>query len=52
MDEYIAGLEKVIEQKLKLYNDIKNKVEKYKKHIKEEDVLRKKLNPKFFMDDN
>ena len=52
MDEYIAGLEKVINQKLKLYTDIKNKVEKYKKHIKEEDVLRKKLNPKFFMDDN
>ena len=52
MDEYIAGLDKIIEQKLKLYNNIRGKVEKYKKHIKEEDVLRQKLNPKFFMDDS
>ena len=52
MDEYIAGLDKIIEQKLKLYNNIKGKVNKYKKHIKEEDILRQKLNPKFFMDDN
>ena len=52
MDEYIAGLDKIIEQKLKLYNNMKGKVDKYKKHIKEEDILRKKLNPKFFMDDS
>ena len=52
MDEYIAGLDKIIEQKLKLYNNIRGKVEKYKKHIKEEDVLRQQLNPKFFMDDS
>ena len=52
MDEYIAGLDKIIEQKLKLYNIMKGKVDKYKKHIKEEDVLRQKLNPKFFMDDS
>ena len=52
MDEYIAGLDKIIEQKLKLYNNMKGKVEKYKNHIKEEDVLRQKLNPKFFMDDS
>ena len=52
MDEYIAGLDKIIEQKLKLYNNMKGKVEKYKKHIKEEDILRQKLNPKFFMDDS
>ena len=52
MDEYIAGLDKIIEQKLKLYDNIRSKVEKYKKHIKEEDVLRQKLNPKFFMDDS
>ena len=51
MDEYIAGLDKIIEQKLKLYNNMRGKVDKYKKHIKEEDILRKKLNPKFFMDD-
>ena len=52
MDEYIAGLDKIIEQKLKLYNNMKGKVEKYKNHIKEEDILRQKLNPKFFMDDS
>ena len=52
MDEYIAGLDKIIEQKLKLYNNMRGKVEKYKKHIKEEDVLRQKLDPKFFMDDS
>ena len=51
MDEYIAGLDKIIEQKLKLYNNMRGKVDKYKKHIKEEDVLRQKLNPKFFMDE-
>jgi kinesin family protein 2/24 len=52
MDEYIAGLDKIIEQKLKLYTNMRGKVEKYKQHIKEEDVLRQKLDPKFFMDDN
>ena len=52
MDEYIAGLDKIIEQKLKLYTNMRGKVEKYKQHIKEEDVLRKKLDPKFFMDDS
>ena len=52
MDEDIAGLDKIIEQKLKLYNNMKGKVEKYKNHIKEEDILRQKLNPKFFMDDS
>ena len=52
MDEYIAGLDKIIEQKLKIYNNIKGKVDKYKLHIKEEDDLRKKIDPKYFMDDN
>ena len=52
MDEYIAGLDKIIEQKLKIYNNIKGKVDKYKLHIKEEDELRQKLDPKFFMDNN
>ena len=52
MDEYIAGLDKIIEQKLKIYNNIKGKVDKYKIHIKEEDELRQKLDPKFFIDDN
>ena len=51
MDEYISGLDKIIEQKLKFYNNMRGKVDKYKKHIKEEDVLRQKLNPKFFMDE-
>ena len=52
MDEYIAGLDKIIEQKLKIYNNIKGKVDKYKLHIKEEDELRQKIDPKFFMDNN
>ena len=52
MDEYIAGLDKVIEQKINLYNNIRKKVDKYKEHIKQEDDLRKKLDPKFFMDNN
>ena len=52
MDEYIAGLDKIIEQKIKLYTNMKGKVDKYKIHIKEEDVLRQKLDPKFFMDDS
>ena len=52
MDEYIAGLDKIIEKKLKIYNNIKGKVDIYKMHIKEEDELRQKLDPKFFMDNN
>ena len=52
MDEYIAGLDKIIEEKLRIYNNIKGKVDKYKMHIQEEDELRKKLDPKFFMDNN
>ena len=52
MDEYIAGLDKIIEEKLRIYNNIKGKVDKYKMHIKEEDELRQKLDPKFFMDNN
>ena len=51
MDEYIAGLEKIIGRKLMIYGNLKKKVDMYKQHIKEEDVLRKKLNPKFFSDD-
>ena len=31
---------------------MRGKVDKYKQHIKEEDVLRQKLDPKFFMDDS
>ena len=52
MDEYIAGLDKIIEEKLRIYNNIKGKVDKYKSHIKEEDELRQKLDPKFFIDNN
>ena len=52
IDEYIAGLDKIIEEKLRIYNNIKGKVDKYKMHIKEEDELRQRLDPKFFMDNN
>ena len=51
MDAYISGLERIINRKLLIYGNIKKKVELYKQHIKEEDELRKKLNPKLFSDD-
>lgn len=50
MDEYITGLERIINRKLFIYGNLKKKLDMYKQHIKEEDVLRKKLNPKYFMD--
>ena len=52
IDEYIGGLDQIIQQKLKYYNQMKDKVDKYKEHVNQEDILRKKLNPKFFIDDS
>ena len=51
MDEYIAGLDRIIGRKLLIYGNLKKKVDMYKQHIREEDDLRKKLNPKYFSDD-
>ena len=52
IDEYIGGLDQIIQQKLKYYNQMKDKVDKYTEHVNQEDILRKKLNPKFFIDDS
>ena len=52
IDEYIGGLDQIIQQKLKYYNQMKDKVDKYKEHVNQEDILRKKLNAKFFIDDS
>ena len=48
IDEYITGLDKIIEYKIKAYSKLREKVNRYKKHCQEEDALRKKLNPNNF----
>jgi hypothetical protein len=50
MDEYAIRLEKIINKKIALYTDLKKKIETYKHHVKEEDEIRKRINPKFFID--
>ncbi len=52
MDEYTARLEKIINKKIALYTDLKKKLEVYKVHIKEEDDIRRRINPKFFIDND
>ena len=52
MDEYTARLEKIINKKIALYTDLKKKMELYKLHIKEEDELKSRINPKFFIEDD
>jgi kinesin family protein 2/24 len=51
MDEYVEGLEKIIAGKLKIYGDLQKKIDRYKKHIKEEDELRQTIDPELFDDD-
>lgn len=43
MDEYVASLEEIVNRKIKIYGTIIEKIENYKKDIKQEDYLRKKL---------
>jgi hypothetical protein len=50
MDEYTNRLEKIISKKISLYTDLKKKLDTYKSHIKEEDEIRRRINPKFFID--
>ncbi len=50
MDEYTNRLEKIINRKISLYTDLKKKLDTYKMHIKEEDDIRRRINPKFFID--
>ena len=49
MDEYLNRLEMIIDKKINMYYDLKDKLDIYKEHIKEEDEMRKK-NPKFFVE--
>jgi kinesin family protein 2/24 len=49
MDEYIIQLEQMIDKKISLYSDLKGKLNIYKKHIKEEDEMRK-MHPQLFVD--
>ena len=52
MDEYVNSLEKLVKNKLEIYSDLMQKIDKYKKHVQEEDSLRKKLDPKYFTDED
>jgi hypothetical protein len=52
MDEYTLRLEKIINKKIALYTDLKKKIETYKLHVKEEDEIRRRINPKFFIDND
>jgi hypothetical protein len=52
MDEYTARLEKIINKKIALYTDLKKKIETYKLHVREEDEIRRRINPKFFIDND
>ena len=49
MDEYSNRLEMIIDKKINMYSDLKDKLDIYKEHIKEEDEMRKK-NPKLFVE--
>ena len=50
MEQYAERLEKIIDKKINLYTDLKNKIDTYKVHIKEEDEIRSRINPKFFIE--
>jgi hypothetical protein len=52
MDEYTSRLEKIINKKIALYTDLKKKIETYKLHVREEDEIRRRINPKFFIDND
>ena len=43
MDEYLNRLEMIIDKKINMYSDLKDKLDIYKEHIKEEDEMRKKI---------
>ena len=50
METYADRLENIIEKKIKVYSELKVKIDEYKLLIKEEDELRTKLNPKYFLE--
>ena len=49
MDEYLIQLEEMVDKKISMYSNLKGKLDIYKKHIKEEDEMRKN-NPQLFVD--
>ena len=49
MDEYLIQLEEMVDKKISMYSNLKGKLDIYKKHIKEEDEMRK-YNPQLFVD--
>jgi kinesin family protein 2/24 len=49
MDEYTNRLDKIIQLKISMLQDLKKKIDLYRKHIGEEDNLRQKINPKIFI---
>ena len=48
MELYTNKLEKIINNKISIYVSLKAKIDSYKIHIKEEDEIRKKINPNFY----
>lgn len=50
METYADKLEAIINKKIILYSNLKDKIDEYKRLLKEEDELRKKLNPKYFLE--
>lgn len=50
LEIYIEKLEKIIDRKIEMYSDLKSKIDIYKYHIKEEDEIRTRLNPKYFIE--
>lgn len=50
MEVYASRLDKIIDKKISLYSDLKLKIDTYKKHIREEDEIRSRINPKFFIE--
>lgn len=57
MDAYTDCLERIINKKISIYTDLKKRIETYKyyyvkkrQHIKEEDEIRNRINPKYFME--
>jgi hypothetical protein len=52
MEEYSARLERIILKKISMYTDLKKKIDIYKHHLREEDEIRSRINPKFFIDND
>ena len=49
MEEYLIRLEQIIDKKIFMYSGLKNKLDVYKDHIKQEDEMRKE-HPQLFVD--